>query len=153
MLPELDPSDIMDELYIMKIQITEIVSGENDWWYMGCKECWRKLQIENDDYKCSVCAISKPLSRYMIMVHAIDEEQNNIEGAKFAHFVFFGQHGEAIVGKDAQSLSSYSTVQSENIPSEIVALVGKKYIVTVTPSNKSLHADYHHYQVKKVEPL
>lgn len=73
------------------------------------------MQIENNKYKCSVCGISKPLVRYMIMVHAVDAEQNNLEEARVAHFVFFGRHGEAIVGKDAQFLSAYSTaVQSGN---------------------------------------
>lgn len=87
-------------------------------------------------------------------MHAVDAEQNDIEEAKVAQFMFFGRHGEAIMGKDAQFLSAYSGVQPGNMPREITALVGRKYIVTVTPSNKSLHVeDYHHYQVKKVEPL
>lgn len=42
-----------------------------------------------------------PTHLYMIMVHAIDAEQNNTEEAKVAHFVLFGRHGETIVGKDA----------------------------------------------------
>jgi hypothetical protein len=42
------------------------------------------------------------------VVHAVDAEQNNIEEAKVAQFVFFGWHDEAIVGKDAQFLSAYS---------------------------------------------
>lgn len=88
------------------------------------------------------------------MVHAIDAEQDNIEEAKVAQFVFFGRHGEAIVGKDAQFLSAYSGVRPSNMPPEVTALVRRKYIVTVAVSNRSLHVeDYHHYQVKKVEPL
>jgi hypothetical protein len=48
---------------------------------------------------------------------------------------------------------AYTRAQLGGIPSEIAALVGKKYTVTVTPSSKSLDGDYNYFQVKKVQPL
>lgn len=80
-----------------------------------------------------------------IMLHAVDVEHGNIEGAKFAEFAFFGQHSEAIVGKDAQLLLAYTRAQPGNIPSEIASLVGRKYTVTVTPSSKLLDGDCNYF--------
>lgn len=70
--------------------------------------------------------------------------------AKFAEFAFFGQHSEAIVGKDAQLLLAYTRAQPGNIPSEIASLVGRKYTVTVTPSSKLLDGDCNYFLWKKL---
>lgn len=48
-LSALDPSDAMNKCCKMKIKITGVISTEN-WWYMGCKECWKKLKKENGVY-------------------------------------------------------------------------------------------------------
>lgn len=39
---------------LLIIQVTEIVSVD-DWWYMSCKECWRKLKKESGIYKWPTC--------------------------------------------------------------------------------------------------
>lgn len=56
-LAELEPTtNMMDEIYKLRIQVTEVVSGA-DWWYMNCKECWKKLKEEKSS-RTKVCSFS-----------------------------------------------------------------------------------------------
>lgn len=114
----LQPTDMMDELYKLRIQITEIVSGE-DLWCIGCQECWKKK--ENNVHK--------------ILLNAIDVDHNGVDEPKFTEFSFFGKQGGTIVGKDPCFPLAYTSGQVDRLPSEISALVGKKFSVTVTPNS------------------
>lgn len=49
-----EPNDIMGVRYKLSVKITEIHEG-NGWYYMSCTDCWRKLILENGNYKCPDC--------------------------------------------------------------------------------------------------
>lgn len=34
-LSAVDPTEVMDQYYKLRIKITEVVSTDDDWWYMG----------------------------------------------------------------------------------------------------------------------
>ncbi|CAM0873363.1 unnamed protein product [Alopecurus aequalis] len=149
---QLEPNDIMGERYKMKIQITEIVSA-NDWWYMGCRDCWKKAKIEGDTYKSPRCPISVPVPRFRILLNAVDVDVADATIAPMAEFTFFGPHGETIVGKDAVMVVANARGQANYVPPELTNLIDRKFVVTVTPSDRSLDANYMYYQVQAVEPL
>lgn len=126
-LSALDPSDAMNKCCKMKMKITGVISTEN-WWYMGCKECWKKLKKENGVYNCPTCT-QRPSPRYRISFHGVDTDSTEEANPTFAEFNFFGQQGNVQIGKDADYLLAEARGRGEDRPQEILDLMGKKYIV------------------------
>ncbi|CAM0905095.1 unnamed protein product [Alopecurus aequalis] len=151
-IDSLEPNDIMGERYKMKIRVTEVVST-NNWWYMGCRDCWKRVKMEGETYKCPRCPNTAPLPRFRILLNAVDADVVNTTTAPMAQFIFFGPRGETVVGKDAVMVVASARGQANYIPPELAGLIGRKFAVTVTPDDKSLDADYKHYKVQEVEPL
>lgn len=90
----------MDQYYKLEIKITEVVTKDDSWWYMGCKQCWKKLK--ND--RCSNCTQPKPFPRYKISLYGIDANTSEEENPTFAEFIFFGQQDSVLIGKEADYL-------------------------------------------------
>lgn len=149
-LSALEPTEIMNQYYKLRIKITEVVSTD-DWWYMGCKQCWKKLRKEQGIYICPTCTQAKPFPRYRISLHGVYANINEEANPTFAEFTFFGQQGNIIIGKDIDYLLAETRGRNEDTPHEISDLVGKNFIVTVTPSSKTLDNDYCHFQVQATE--
>lgn len=80
-------------------------------------------------------------------------EYGNIENPKVAHFTFFGQQGVAITGKEAELLVPDVTAEMTDIPPQIMALVGKKYILIADLAEGSLDADELCFQVSSIEEI
>ncbi|KAM0829556.1 hypothetical protein ACQ4PT_066801 [Festuca glaucescens] len=111
--------------------------------------------IMGERYKISV-KITEVLSEdgwHRFVARAIDTDIADIQSAKSADLYFFGPRGDAIVGKDASALVSSTRGQSNSVPPELLAIVGKEYNVVVTPRRESLDALYSHLQVQIVDPI
>lgn len=64
-----------NKYYKLRIKITDVISTTN-WWYMGCKICWRRLKVnENSTYQCPECTETTPCPRYSF--HNLNTKQQN----------------------------------------------------------------------------
>ncbi|CAM0882640.1 unnamed protein product [Alopecurus aequalis] len=147
-----DPYEKIGECFKIKVIITSVVTTER-WWYLSCKSCWKKLALEGGVLKCPRCSgmIGEP--RYKLVLEGTDMEYGNIENPKVAHFTFFGQQGVAITGKEAELLVPDVTAEMTDIPPQIMALVGKKYILIADLAEGSLDADELCFQVSSIEEI
>lgn len=68
-------------------------------------------------------------------------------------FAEFGQGGELITGTTAVCVATHAKGRADYLPSELEKLHGKKFIVTVTPSEQSLEADFFYFKVQATEHL
>lgn len=118
---------------------------------MGCKVCWTKPKFtENGIYSCTKCVDTEPWPRFRISVRAIDIEAESEHDPTFAEF---GQQGELITGTTAECVATHAKGRADYLPSELEKLHGKKFIVTVTPSEQSLEADFFYFKVQATEHL
>jgi len=60
------------------------------------------------------------------------------ENPTFAEFMFFGPQGDIAIGADANYVSSPTKAETGQVPCKISNVVGKKLIVIVSPTSKSL---------------
>lgn len=104
-LSALEPDDLMNKNYKLKIKLTEIASINNRW-YMSCKECWKKLRTKGNIYKYPTCVAPMPAPRYKLRVQAVDLDSTEKENPTFAEFMFFGPQGDIAIRTDANYVSS-----------------------------------------------
>lgn len=122
----------MNKYYKLRIKITDVISTTN-WWYMGCKICWRRLKVnENSTYQCPECTETTPCPRYKIALCAIDLETEEEQNPGFVEFSFFGKQGEIITGQNVDLAVANVAGRARYTPPEIEELPGKKFIVMVT---------------------
>ncbi|KAM0861880.1 hypothetical protein ACQ4PT_045597 [Festuca glaucescens] len=140
------------ERYKLSVRITEVLP-EKGWYYMSCTDCWKKLTLEDGNYKCPQCPTTKPLPRYRFIARAIDAASVDSEGAKFADMYFFGPRGEIVVGEEALTLLSILRGEANAIPQDLLAIIGKEFNIVATPRRESLDSLHAHLQVHIAEPI
>ncbi|KAM0859116.1 hypothetical protein ACQ4PT_047401 [Festuca glaucescens] len=140
------------ERFRIKVVILSVVTSEN-WWYLSCKSCWKKLVPDRDSFRCPRCSGTKGEARYKLVLEGTDMEQERTDEPKVAHFTFFGQQAVTIVGKDAALLVPDVTVQTPYIPPDLMAVIGNKYILTADLAEGSLDADDLCFQVNSSERI
>jgi hypothetical protein len=82
--------------------------------------------------------------RYRFIVQAVDTDSADIPCAKFAELYLFGPQGEVVVGKEAWMLVSAVRGQANEIPQDLLEIVGKEFNVVVTPRHESLDSLHSH---------
>jgi hypothetical protein len=82
--------------------------------------------------------------RYIFIVRAVDTDSADIPYAKFADLYLFGPRGEVVVGKEAWMLVSAVRGQANEIPQDLLEIVGKEFNVVVTPRCESLDSLHSH---------
>lgn len=126
----------------------------SEWWFMGCKVCWRRLKIsQNGTYSCPTCVETEPWPRFRISVRATDIEVEDQTGPTFAEFTFFGRQGELITGTTADCAPAHAKGRTNYLPPELEKLHDKKFIVTVTTNDQTLRANFYHFKVQAIECL
>lgn len=125
----------MGERYKLPVRITELLT-EDGWFYISCTECWKKLTLEEGVHNCPQCPTTVPLARYRFVVRAVDTSSADIPSAQFADLYFFGPRGEAAIGKEAWMLVSSVRGNANEIPQDLLAIVGKDFNVVVTDANR-----------------
>lgn len=119
---------------------------------MSCTACWKKVILEDGDYKCPRCPTTVPLPRYRFITRAIDIDSADNEATKFADLYFFGPRGEIVVGKEALTLLSSIRGQANTVPQDLLAIVGKEFSIVATPRRESLDSLHTHLEVQIAEP-
>ncbi|KAM0906765.1 hypothetical protein ACQ4PT_016570 [Festuca glaucescens] len=147
-----EPYSKLGERFRIKVVILSVVTSEN-WWYLSCKSCWKKLVPDRDSFRCPRCSGTKGEARYKLVLEGTDMEQERTDEPKVAHFTFFGQQAVTIVGKDAALLVPDVTVQTPYIPPDLMAVIGNKYILTADLAEGSLDADDLCFQVNSSERI
>jgi hypothetical protein len=84
--------------------------------------------------------------RYRFVVRAVDTDSTGIPCAKFADLYLFGPRGEVVVGKEAWTWMLASAVrgQANEIPQDLLEIVGKEFNVVITPRRESLDSLHSH---------
>lgn len=74
----LTSSNLQNQFYTLKIKIAEVVSIDN-WWYMGFKQCWKKLRKE----QCLTCTQGKPFPRYFAQATVAVQRLQSLPSASY----------------------------------------------------------------------
>ncbi|KAJ3696542.1 hypothetical protein LUZ61_000247 [Rhynchospora tenuis] len=133
--------DAYNENHYQCAAIIMNVNNRFDWYYESCPECHRKLSQNATGIWCGNCNVRRTngLPWYKIRVQAVDQTGS-------AQFVLLGRLGEAAVGMTAQALVAVQQ-QNNNVPDQLMAIVGKKYLFTVAGKQRVSHQENRPYTV------
>jgi hypothetical protein len=81
---------------------------------------------------------------HSIRYRFIVTDSADIPCAKFADLYLFGPRGEVVVGKEAWMLVSAVRGEANEIPQDLLEIVGKEFNVVVTPRRESLDSLHSH---------
>lgn len=106
-LSNTEVDEIVRKKFRLNIVITE-VDNPTDWWYYSCPSCWTKMAPSGNIRRCPKCRNTKKNQRYRISVKAEDMEPNPENKKVVGQFIFFGDNGAALTGKDAVLLAAHT---------------------------------------------
>lgn len=142
------PHVIMNKVFRCKITVQAIVQNQT-WRFRSCDQCSYKAVEDGAAYQClnSNCVSKSASPRYKIPIIAADDNVT-------VEMVLFGDVGRDMVGRPADALLTTFLASNSPMPPEIMALVGRKYVVEVTVSRFSFRRDKDGltYQVRKFFP-
>lgn len=132
--------EIVRKKFKLNLVITE-VENPTDWWYYSCPACWRKMTPVGNIRRCPKCHDTKERQRYRISVKAEDIDPNPENKRVIGRFIFFGENGAVLAGKDVILLAAQTKGRPDYVPPTISNIVGKKCAVTAEVKQDTLDAD------------
>lgn len=129
----------MRKRYKLNIVITE-VNSLHDWWFYLCKVCWKKTIPTGNSYRCPSSDAQRS-STGTSSVNATDVEPNPENKRVIGQFMFLGDHGATLTGKDAILLAATTRGRPDFAPPAIADTVGKKCVVVAEVTQETLDAD------------
>lgn len=132
--------EIVRKKFKLNIVITEI-ENPTDWWFYSCQACWRKMVPVGNIRRCPKCHDTKEQQRYRISVKAEDIDPDQENKRAIGRFIFFGENGTALTGKDVILLAAQTKGRPDYIPPIVSNIVGKKSAVTAEVKQDTLDAD------------
>ncbi|KAG0526658.1 hypothetical protein BDA96_06G164600 [Sorghum bicolor] len=124
----LNPYDFPEEGCKCTTTVTQIPENQ-EWWYMGCVECKKRVRNEDGKYYCKSCRCSSAIPMYKLSLIAAD---GTAEAKFFCHDVVARQ----IIRRNCDSLIK-TIGNTPGLPPQMLATIGKTYTFAVGLTDES----------------
>lgn len=147
------PDDIVGKTFILKIKINKI-NNPRDWWFHACIKCCKKMVPTGAIRKCPICARTEDSERYKLSFRAEDICPTETDTEVIGDFMFFGNQGIALIGREPSLLVSQVRGRLDYLPSAITDVLGKTYTVTAQVNQDTYDTNPGHimFKVSAVQP-
>ncbi|CAH9083781.1 unnamed protein product [Cuscuta epithymum] len=105
------------------------IENENDWWYLACSRCSKKLEKSHANFYCTKCArvCTEGVTRYKVVVRVVDSTGN-------APFLIFDRVGQELFGRQAIDCRDMLMSNGRNdnfLPVEFEAIIDENILFKV----------------------
>lgn len=125
-----DKDNIVGKYFKVPVEVTSV--DAKSWWYWACKVCVKKTVPTGSIFNCSgaECRCIEGVKRFIINATVKDINPSVDREEAIGNFAFFGTQVRILTGYEEDIVVASVEGKTEELPPAIVAIIGRKYLVT-----------------------